>query len=397
MRKTLPWLILALAVLWHASAVRTAYKRASRNSSGADFATYYYAAKVAQDGKNPYVKAELGKAAREDKTRRSVHPFFYPPPFVAATAWVTSFSLQSAYLKWFWLDELALWAFLAVMGVWWREQRAAMWSLAVLAMVMTAVPNNHVMGQVNLSIMALAFGGVALEKRRPIAAGALVGLACMLKMSPAFLVMWWLVQRRWTASASACVTAVVLSVLSLPWVGFEYQLDFYQRVLPAFGAGSYNGLTVGIDLFGNHSVANLLDEQWPAGPRHHTLSDTARRVGQIVQLIGLGVVLWFSRRRGNTLATSHQVAAIAVLMLLTPVFTYEHHLVWALPAMALAMASRRTWGWGVLMVLVLGLCYDLAALKSTALSSSGVVYYALREWKFVALVGLLGWNLREGR
>ena len=102
--------------------------------------------------------------------------------------------------------------------------------------------------------------GGATDRGWKAVGGGLLGAACMWKMSPALLVAWWLVRREWVAVAWACAMAAVLTLAAVPLVSLEHQVRFYTEVLPKFGSGDYNGLSVPIDLFGNHSIPNLWNE-----------------------------------------------------------------------------------------------------------------------------------------
>ena len=75
-------------------------------------------------------------------------------------------------------------------------------------------------------VLALMVWGVMLAEwqganKRQWAGGALVGLACMMKMSPALLVLWWMVRKAWKPVFGAIAAAIISSVLVLPFVGLE--------------------------------------------------------------------------------------------------------------------------------------------------------------------------------
>ncbi len=95
-----------LATVWHGWTVWEKWEQAQIFPRGPDFTSYYYAVKVAQNGDNPYSKTELRRAAQADGVSGKIQPFFYPPPFLLAMSWTTSFDGQTAYRIWFWLDEL---------------------------------------------------------------------------------------------------------------------------------------------------------------------------------------------------------------------------------------------------------------------------------------------------
>lgn len=396
-------LLLVAAVLWHVLAVGvTAWPRATEADSARDFASYFYAYEVAAKGGDPYETERLSDAARDDGTRRGVHPFLYAPPFVLAMAWTSTSTLNTAYHLWFWMDEVLALATVAALARWWRGlPRGSLLTLLLLFAFFTAVPNNHVMGQANFPGLLLSVLGLwAIDRERPGLGGFLVGSAAMLKMSPALLLVLFLIRRQWRAVGAAIGAAVFWSLAALPLVGPEVQLRFYTQILPTFSTGYYNGLAVPIGLFGNHSWPDVLN-QWMPG-RGHTLSTGARFgafLGAVLPLSAAFLLFPPSRRpaAADPLVRAAQVGYFCVLLLLVPVYTYEHHLVFALPAAWVAVegvrAGRLPRGMGVAVGLaVAALLVDLQLLKgiweglSPALRGPGVL---IREAKFLALVELL--------
>lgn len=406
MRRPLPLMIVLSAVLWHAwSVLAPAWVTVSEKPGNTrDFSSFYYAVQVASDGGDPYDRAALEASASASGKDRSVHPYFYPPPFLLAMSWVQSLDLRVAYKLWFWLDELALIAAALVLWRWWRPLGPMVGPvIAVSIAMLTAAPNNHIMGQMNFPALALALSGLWLEEEdRPWLGGALMGAACMWKMSPALLVAWWLLHRRWRAVGSACLCAVLLTVAALPLVGWEHQWRFYTEVLPAFSTGDYNGLTVSIGLFGNHSLPNLWHQAFPG--TGEALSASARTLSSLgtLGLLGLLGVL-FKHRPEDRLARVCQVGAVGVAMLLIPVYTYEHHLVWAWPAaVALVVAfgtGRLPRGWAVPLGFALTVwCFSLANLKQLwTPEGSPLVVGSVQEIKFVALLIFLSGCAWVGR
>ncbi len=406
------WLLVAAAFTWHVLAVLSpAWVQAVKPHHGRDFASYYWAAHVAADGGDPYDKSALVKKARQHGSA-GAHPFFYPPPFLAGVSWVAALELPTAFRVWFWLDELCALLAALVLWRWWRPLSA--WTpVAVVALLalMTAVPNNHAMGQANFVVLALLVAGLWVEDRAPpgdrasrIVGGVLVGMACMAKMAPALFVVWWLVRRRWVAAASACVAAVVLSLLTLPTVGFSDQVRFYTQILPKFASGDYNGLTIPITLFGNHSIPNLLHQFWPSGG--NTLSSTASwlsRIASITLVLGLSVLYGMRPKGGFTpWNTAGQVASIGVAMLLIPVYTYEHHLIWALPAAIVVVLAALSGRLPAFLAVLAGLslvllAFDLQDLKRIWAGQQGTPKLFVQELKFLALWGLLACSAWVGR
>ena len=393
-RKSLILLLVAAALGWHAVAVYAVWTKARGEHHARDFASYYYALQVAADGGDPYDVRELSSAAQEDHTRRSVYPYFYPPPFLLFVAWALPLELVDAYRVWFWLDEALLAAAVLALWRWWRPLGPAVGPLlAVAVATCTAIPNNHLMGQANLLVLALVFAGLwQAERGRDGLGGALVGTAVMLKMAPALFVAWWLLHRRWRPALAAVATGGVLVLASLAVAPLDVQLGFWLHVLPGFSDGAYNGLTVPVDLFGNHSIPNLWHLALGGG---RELGATARALSLASALGLVGGVAWLLRRPAvGPLQAGAHASAVALVMLLVPVYTYEHHLVWALPGAvlaAVALLNRQlhpAWAAAVVPAWV-ALGWELSHLKATALSLAPLAEGLLRESKFAALVALL--------
>lgn len=392
-RNRLLWVVLCLGLTGHAILVGFyTWPSAKRANHGRDFASYYYAVDVVTAGGNPYDKKVLVQAARADQKRSGVHPYFYPPPFLLFFQWVIWLPLATAYRLWFWLDELATLAAVLSLWRWWRPLGPAVLPVTVVAVALcSAVPNNHMMGQMNLPVLAMVLGSLYFHSRdRAGVAGVLLGTACMWKMSPALFVLYWLWERQWRPAFWALGTMVALSITALVLWGVDVTWSFYGTVLPGFGSGTYNGLSVPISVFGNHSIANLWHAAWPKS--HPGLSDAARIASGLSALGLAGVTAAvFQRNRAGVLGFAARPAALCALMLMLPVYTYEHHLIWLLPAVVLtvlATAQGRI-PWFAVVPLVFSWCgwaFPLWKLKQWAIQLNQWGYgewasVSLQEWK----------------
>ncbi|MFZ5476181.1 MAG: glycosyltransferase family 87 protein [Myxococcota bacterium] len=372
------WLV-ALGVALHLGLqVLPAWQKVSRNRTGRDYASYHYAVQVAWRGGDPYDTDALAAAAKREGTRAAVHPFFYPPPFVLATSWAKPLSLRDGYRAMFVLNEALLVGCLVVA---WRAFAVSPWAIALLLATFTPTPDNATMGQANLLALFPALLGLALAPRRPLAGGALVGLAAMLKMSPALFLAYWALRREWKPVAAAVGAAVVLSLATLPLVGFEAQRRFYLDILPGFSWGDYHGLTVPIGLPANHSIPDLFDRLWP-GPNDHHLSDRAHAASLAVAIAALAVWAWRFRSPGDEPAA---IAALTVLMVVIPVYTYEHHLVFLLVAVAIAATRGPVWP---VLVAYFFLAWPLEWLRAAQKALPADLGPWVRESKFLAEAAL---------
>lgn len=364
------------------------WEEVTRRKSGSDFATYHYAALVAQDGGDPYDTAALSARASAEHTRQEVHPYFYPPPFLIGMSWDRGLSLVAAYRAAFWINQAALLAGLALCWAWFGAPPLL---LAGLAILYTPFANNIEMGQANLPILALSLLGLWRGS------GTLVGAAAMGKMSPALYLAMWAGQRRWRPVLLAMGTAVALSLLSLPWVGLDAQIRFYTQVLPRFAGGPYHDLTVPITLEANHSVADLYNQLWP-GPDGFTLSRAARVATSATTLGLLGGLVALARRPMDRLQQANLAGAFTVLLLVTPVYTYEHHLVvlmLPLAALGTALWTRRPPAWVWVAAALAFFCVAHPLMWRERLQRElPALSWVFREWKFfgtVAVGALCAW------
>lgn len=371
------WLLVGLlghVLLQLAPAIR----EVRETPSARDYASYYYAVVEAARGGDPYDVAALGKLSRKDGTRRTVQPYFYPPPFLLTQVWALPLSLVQGYWGMLLLNELllagCLWLAVGAFGVPLPAVAALLWAYS-------PIPDNAWMGQANLIALFPALAGLAAARTRPWLGGVLVGAAAMFKMSPALFLLYWALRRQWRPVAAAVATAIGLTLLSLPLVNLSAQVEFYREVLPGFGRGDYHGLTVPISLPANHSVPDLFDRVWP-GPTPTSMSAPALLASRVVTLLLLGAWAWRFRRPG---AEAAALGALTILMTVLPAYTYEHHLVFLLLPVGLAATLVPLWVW---IPLGFFLAWPLEWLRAAqqALPALGDL---LRESKFLAEMGFL--------
>ena len=358
------------------------WKAVSSSRHCRDYATYHYAVQAALDGESPYQSKNLSQKARKERTRRSVHPYFYPPPALLAMLWASPLSLSTAYKIFFGLSQLSLFFSLWICWKWLRID--ALW-LGILAVSFTPFANSITMGQINLLVLVLML--LALWKK----SGGWLSMAAMIKMSPALLLVPMSLFREWSFVLWAVVGAIALSLLSLPIVGLEQQLFFYFDVLPQFSSGRYLDLKIPINLPGNHSVPDIFNQIWP-GTSNQTLSGTAKgatSLSLLLMVIGLGFCTRFCRDQLGRLSL---MGAFVTLMVVSPVYAYEHHLVFmAIPIVSILATIQhkslpRSW------LLLAVVAYVILAWKWGSVrwlmayfqDTAPLLSYLIKEAKFVA-------------
>jgi hypothetical protein len=389
-RLSLPVAIL-LILVYAAVIAPLTWKSVVTAKHGRDYATYHYATQVAVDGGSPYDTRALDARARADRARSSVHPFFYPPPFLLTMLWAEPLSLATGYRAYFWINQVALVLVLLVLRRWFALPLLA---IGILLATFTPIPDDIRMGQANLIVLLLAVVGLWRTS------GVLVSLAAMCKMSPALYLAQWMAEQRWRPVAVAIAGAFAWSAVALVLAPWPVQLEFYRDVLPGFSTGEYHGLTVPISLPANHSLADVFNRWWP-GRNSHVLSETARVANTVASLSLTGIVAWFARTRRDALGSALFAGAFTIVLLVTPIYTYEHHLVFLLlPLGALAAAAAR----GILptpllaaaMIAYVFVAWPLVwirAASSAAPAWSGIFY----ETKFFGLLAIGALCIAAGR
>ena len=308
--------------------VYPSWQKVSSSKSGRDFASFYYAQKVSWNRGNPYDARQLSRLSKKDKTRNAVHPFFYPPPSLLIFSWVQPFSLYTAYMISFFINHMVVAGLFVLFRNW---LKIPLIPLALLFALCTPIGDCITMGQINLVILFLIVCGI--QKQR----GSFLAGAAMIKMSPALILWPQIIWRKWQFVGWTIAFAIIFSIIFLPFMGFEDQKSFYTDVLPQFSSGQYSGLKVPIHLSSNHSIPEFCAQWFPA-EKGMRISVEAQRFSSFVTIGLLGCL---SLLAWKTKSEIKILGAFVVLMVLVPIYTYEHHLVFLLLPSAILLGIQK--------------------------------------------------------
>jgi len=319
-----------------------AYQKVSQAKHGRDYSSFYYAQKISWEGKSPYQSKNLTQQARREKTRKRVHPYFYPPPAIFLFLWNQPFSLYTSYMIFFVINQFLVVGLYLLLKRW---LNISWLLLGILFIFCTPISDSIMMGQVNVIILFLILW--SLQKNK----GAILSAAAMIKMSPALLLLPQIIWKKWRFVGWCISFALIFSIISLPIIDFEIQKSFYLDVLPQFSSGKYSGLKVPFHLKSNHSLPELCAQFFPAekgaiiSPQAKTIATCINGIG----ILGLSILAWKKGEEKNILG------AFVVLMVLFPMYTYEHHLVFLIfpAAVLLKHCINRSYGFQLLSFLTL--------------------------------------------
>jgi alpha-1,2-mannosyltransferase len=216
---------------------------------------------------------------------------------------------------------------------------AAAFAIAAVGLWLEPVAMTLVFGQINLVLLALVVGDLALPDRIN-GKGIGIGLAAGIKLTPLIFIPYLLLTGRMKAAAVSALTFAVTT-------GFGFAL------LPHASAVYWGGKITrpGRRAFhlDNQSLNGAVLRITHAGPHAHTYWLVAA-VG--VGVVGLATSILASRRGYELLGL---ITCAATGLLVSPV-SWSHHYVYALPALVLAAYGPRRLGYQILgTALVVGL------------------------------------------
>lgn len=399
-----------------------------------DFSSYYAAAYALRldPRANIYDPAVLAQAGAASHTLVNPPlPYTYPPLFALLLSPFTAISFRVLSRVWL-LGNAALWLCITLLLV---CEVVALARPAIRQVYMTRRPyivvtaglvvmawfsllgapaiQTFLTGQINfLVLLPLALVPVLTRRGHERWAGAMVAIAAMLKFTPAMLILYFVLRRRWVAAAWAVGVLAALSLVSIVIVGPGV---FFASLAQALRTG-------GGDAILGHNEALLAPIVNTLETGNPTLALPLRLAEYVVLAalaIGIGVVLWRGRAaRGSAPWPMREAAgygmALCALLLLSPT-AWVHHYVWVLPAAAIALGLavaelRPAAGWRSLAVAVatvmaiVTLSYGLPSRWDTEPNPSVTEYLGLplrplflllRPLATLALLALLArWYLR---
>ncbi|MFD4557705.1 glycosyltransferase 87 family protein [Streptomyces sp. NPDC058469] len=255
----------------------------------------------------------------------TTYGFTYPPFAAVSMAPMAYLGLGTAIGAGLVLNLAALAVVLRILaGPGWRRYGWFGWALVACGLALfEPLRDTFSFGQVNLLLLALVLGdGWLLSTGRGRWAGAGIGLAAAIKLTPALFIGLLLLARRWKAAAVA--TAVALGATGLAALVVPDASRFYWT------QAMWDTTRVGrLDYVSNQSLQGVLAR----------LGEPGRPLWATVVVLVLAV--WAVRAR-RAVGAGDWTAAFALTgltaCLISPI-TWVHHLVWLLPSFAVLVRA----------------------------------------------------------
>ncbi len=260
--------------------------------------------------------------------------YIYPPAFALLVSPLAWLPVDVAGAIWLVICQGCLAAAVLLVVRWLRP--AAWATTAIIVSTATFYPLwiDAVQGQANLILVLLITVGVAGIVRGDARFAAALGVATALKLTPALLLLWLLLDRRLKAAAWMLMGFAGLT-LAAGLLRISDTLAFFGLVVPTLARGTA--------AYANQSLSALLARVLSANP----YTDPWVALGwlpwlTVVAALGL-VAVWYWRTRD--LPSLARAAAFLPLLPLLSSVTWPHHLVVLLPVMwfAFIALAQREW------------------------------------------------------
>jgi len=193
-------LLVAVAVMWCGQAVRKAER-----STGNDLVGYLAATDALYAGQDPYHLPDR-------------FPYIYPLFLAVVLRPLAALDVRAASVVWSALQWGCLLFILREARLrFGRREIAGAAAIAVIVAVFGDILQSEFLnGQVNLVVLALVVGSIRMADGRPVGAAALLGAAIAIKLTPALMLVYWIVRRRFALASLACAWAALF--ILLPWL-----------------------------------------------------------------------------------------------------------------------------------------------------------------------------------
>lgn len=287
-----------------------------------------------------------------------------------------------------------------------------------LALAMQFLQRDLDDGGPNLIYLAMIVsGGYAVWCGRTVFAGVSLGAAIALKMTPGLMLPFFLWKRQWCLTAVTLAATLMWIVLPAAWMGpsewWRAQRSWFG-VVEAVAGGQMNQGMIDNDLrIQNQSLKLALMHGLVTYPEGHPLRlghadwslldmepKLASRIVTLFLLAGFGAFCWFAVRPARVEVGEarwpYEWAGLLLAMLLLSPVTWAQHIVWAIPALYLAVTTswpRRSLALGLMSAYTLlgvVLCRPLLGADLAYITQANHIH----TLALLTLLGLMIWGAR---
>lgn len=298
-----------------------------------DFPSFYYAAKALAAGRNVYTAKSLDSLAAADRVANHVLPYLYPPFLAILAQPLAQLAPESAQAVWDVIQILLFGLALALVVMALPssgETENALNSHVIGGLIIAAgvlvfpFGDNIAFGQVNsLVLVFLSLSLFLYSNSRHVLAGAALSVATLVKVTPAILLLYFFVNRRWNVMTGFLAGMVVLFLASLVVGGVAPWAEF-MTFLPNMGYARYVQGGFHPSIVANFSLAGFFMRLLPGD------AETIQLLTIAVVSILLAGVLYLHVRQEQENELAYVLPYLIIMVIASPV-AWRHHLVLLFP------------------------------------------------------------------
>jgi len=183
--------------------------------------------------------------------------YFYPPLWATLLAWLAPLGVDGIFVVVWLLNLLSLFAFYFLLSKTLQlyDFSSRLATLVTIGFMLANAPilRTMVYMQVNLHVLNAVFLGLLLYRRYPALSALMMAIAVHLKVSPAVLVLAFLLEWNWRWLAWAALSFILVGAIPVVAYGTAPYLDFFQNTLGlasghalSFRENSFEGLLMAL-------------------------------------------------------------------------------------------------------------------------------------------------------
>jgi hypothetical protein len=357
---------------------------------------------------NVTVERYLGHPTKEQggSTVVDIEYNAHPPPSIFLAVPLASLDYPDATLVW---NILSLAAFFLSFCIVAHHLSLSLGIKAVipfitLCLIFDPFRSQCSQGQLGFVILLLIIGSWSATKRgHSLRAGFFLGLAIAIKLFPAFLLLYYFAERRWKTLIAGVVSFILVSLITLLFLGFETYRAYFEVVLPT------------VEKFRSSWINQSLPGFWtklfdPETEKEHIQAlirspILAKGLALLSSILVVALLVWAIRKAQTESEKNHAFGLSILAMLLVSPITWNHYLVLLLlPLMTVwsRLPSGFAWRASFLIVLI-ALGIDPSLLYKVIPGGFGVGFatplhtFTILSVQFYGLIGLFALGLAEVR
>ena len=261
-----------------------------------DFSQYYFGAKAV----NPYLNGVI-----------------YPPLSIVIFSFLNLFSFAMAEKIWTILSMVSLFASVYLIFKIYNRKILSTLGFIVLGLVCFSFPVKFTlgMGQINNLILLLFVVAIYfLQQKKNFLSAFLLSLSFAIKLFPAFLLLQFIVMKKWKFLFAFAGFLILLSGIAFVFIGAKTNLYFYQHFLPTLLTGWKTD-------YYNQSLTGLVGRSLTQSFFSAALIDAA----SIIFILASCLVVLKSLQ--NKALTNMNFGLLITLNLIVNNFSWQHHFV----------------------------------------------------------------------